>query len=82
MIISNAIKYSKIGSTIKIILNNNILEFESFGKNKRYKKYFKPHSREKNDSVGGYGLGLVIVKRYLDEKYNIKIMLLLYKWFK
>lgn len=70
--LSNAIKYSKIGSTIKIILNNNILEFESFGERiKDTKNIFKKYSRE-NDSVGGHGLGLAIVKD-ICEKYNIKI---------
>lgn len=70
--LSNAIKYSKIGSTIKIFLNKNTLEFQSYGETiKDTKNIFEKYSRE-NNSVGGHGLGLAIVKDICD-KYNIRI---------
>lgn len=70
--LSNAIKYSDIGTTIKIILKDNILEFHSLGVPiKDKKEIFKKYTRE-NESVGGHGLGLKIVND-ICEKYNIII---------
>lgn len=73
--LSNAIKYSNIGSEINIILKNNVLEFHSFGKPiKDTKNIFKRYARE-NESAGGHGLGLAIIKDICN-KYKIKIEVL------
>ena len=70
--ISNAIKYSEIDTTIKIILEGNILKFISKGdKIKDKDAIFKRYIRE-NQSLGGHGIGLSIVKDICD-KYDIKI---------
>lgn len=70
--ISNAVKYSEIDTTIKIILERNILKFISKGdKIKDKDAVFKRYIRE-NQSLGGHGIGLSIVKDICD-KYDIKI---------
>lgn len=70
--LSNAIKYSNIGSSIQIILKDDLLEFHSIGENiKDVKNIFEKYSRQ-NNSVGGHGLGLSIVND-ICKKYNIKI---------
>ena len=70
--ISNAVKYSEIDTTIKIILEENILKFISKGdKIKDKDAIFKRYIRE-NQSLGGHGIGLSIVKDICD-KYDIKI---------
>ena len=70
--LSNAIKYSKIESTIKIILKDNVLEFQSFGKKIiDVNKIFDKYTRE-NNSSGGHGLGLSIVND-ICKKYNIDV---------
>lgn len=70
--ISNAIKYSSVNSTIKIVLEDNILKFISNGdKIKDTKTIFQGYERE-NISFGGHGIGLSIVKDICD-KYKIKI---------
>ncbi len=70
----NAIKYSAVGSHIKVLLTNNILSFHNQGeaienKEKVFNKYFR-----ENNTVGGYGLGLSIIKDIAD-KYDIEIEL-------
>lgn len=70
--LSNAIKYSKIGSVIEIILKENELKFLSYGNQiKDVENIFRKYSRE-NNSVGGHGLGLAIVKD-ICMKYKISI---------
>lgn len=70
--ISNAIKYSFIGSTITISLKDNILEFISSGNEiQNPKEIFKKYSRE-NKTTGGHGLGLAIVSD-ICKKYSFKI---------
>ena len=69
--ISNAIKYGSPNSEIEISLKENKLEFKSFGTPiKNPKKIFSKYYRE-NSVVGGYGLGLNIVKN-IALKYDIK----------
>jgi len=68
--ISNAIKCSVPNSTIEILLRENKLQFKNFGvkidnTNKIFSKYYR-----ENNVVGGYGLGLNIVKN-ISQKYNI-----------
>ena len=68
--LSNAIKYSYAGSRIEVTLKKNILSFYSKGpaikdRSKIFNKYFR-----ENTTVGGYGLGLSIVKE-IAKKYQI-----------
>ncbi len=70
----NAIKYSAVGSHITVTLANNVLSFHNLGevienKEKVFNKYFR-----ENKTVGGYGLGLSIIKDIAD-KYHIDIEL-------
>ncbi len=70
----NAIKYSAVGSHIEVVLTNNILSFHNQGEAiKNKKKVFHKYFRE-NKTVGGYGLGLSIIKNIAD-KYGIEIRL-------
>ena len=70
--LSNAIKYSKVGSEIEILLEKNELKFLSYGdKIKDVENIFQKYTRE-NNSVGGHGLGLSIVKD-ICLKYKIGI---------
>ncbi len=72
--IYNAIKYSAVGSHIKVVLTNNILSFHNRGEAiENKKKVFQKYFRE-NTTVGGYGLGLSIIKNIAD-KYDIRIQL-------
>ncbi len=70
----NAIKYSAVGSHIQVVLASNILSVHNQGeviknKEKVFNKYFR-----ENNTVGGYGLGLSIIKDIAD-KYDIDIQL-------
>lgn len=68
----NAIKYSTVGSTIDVVLVNNNLSFHNQGEAiKNKEKVFHKYFRE-NKTVGGYGLGLNIIKNIAD-KYGIGI---------
>jgi signal transduction histidine kinase len=70
----NAIKYSAVGSDIDVVLANNILSFHNQGEAiKNKEKVFHKYFRE-NKTVGGYGLGLNIIKNIAD-KYGIEIQL-------
>jgi signal transduction histidine kinase len=70
--LSNAIKYSKVGSEIEILLEKNELKFISYGDRiKDVENIFQKYTRE-NSSVGGHGLGLSIVKD-ICLKYKITI---------
>lgn len=72
--LSNAVKYSFPESTIEVILNENRLSFHTQGAViKDTKKIFDKYYRE-NDTVGGYGLGLSIIKDIAD-KYQVGITL-------
>lgn len=72
--LSNAIKYSMKDSKIEITLQDNILQFHTYGTEiKNPKKIFKKYYRE-NNVIGGYGLGLSIVND-ITKKYNIDITL-------
>jgi len=70
----NAIKYSAVGSDIDVVLANKLLSFHNQGEAiKNKEKVFNKYFRE-NKTVGGYGLGLNIIKNIAD-KYGIEIRL-------
>ena len=72
--LSNAVKYSDAGSTIKVVLEANRLSFHTQGRTIQDKeKIFHSYVRE-NTTVGGYGLGLSIIKD-ITQKYDIDIQL-------
>jgi two-component system OmpR family sensor kinase len=73
-LISNAIKYNKKGSFIKVILKDHYLCIEDGGigiEQNRINQMFDRYSRF-NDSEGGFGLGLNIVSEIAKE-YNLKL---------
>jgi len=73
-LISNAIKYNKRKGKIKIVLRENYFLISDTGigiKSDKIKALFDRYSRF-NNSVGGFGIGLNIVKSIADE-YNLKI---------
>ncbi len=72
--LSNAIKYSAAESHIDIVLTGNQLSFHNRGEViQNTKKIFRKYYRE-NNTVGGYGLGLSIIKD-IARKYHIEIIL-------
>jgi len=71
--LSNAIKYSYVGTVITVKLEGNSLNFHSVGEVIQDKvAVFKKYVRE-NHVVGGYGLGLSIVTE-ISKKYHIEIV--------
>lgn len=73
-LISNAIKYNKKGSFIKIVLKDGYLCIEDGGigiQQNKIDRMFDRYSRF-NDSEGGFGLGLNIVSGIAKE-YNLKL---------
>ena len=73
-LISNAIKYNRIGGVITITIKGKKLIVEDNGigiKQENLDKLFSRYSRF-NNSEGGFGLGLNIVKQIVD-LYNLKI---------
>jgi two-component system OmpR family sensor kinase len=70
-LLSNAFKYAPKNSTIKITLNKNSFCIENQGEIKNTQKLTQKFYRE-NSSEGGFGLGLYIVKKIVDE-YNFKL---------
>ena len=73
-LVSNAIKYNKIGGVIDISLQNNILKISDSGIgiekdkiNDIYKRYYRATNEQ-----GGFGIGLSIVNQICNN-YNIKI---------
>ena len=72
--LSNALKYSAPGSTITVTLKGNVLSFHNTGTPiEDTEKIFEKYVRE-NRTVGGYGLGLDIV-RQIAKRYGITIEL-------
>jgi len=73
-LISNAIKYNKIGGEIKISLKGNILKISDTGigiDEKKLKDIYKRYYRATSEQ-GGFGIGLSIVNQ-ISKKYNINI---------
>ena len=73
-IVSNAIKYNRVGGKIEISLSNGVLIIEDSGvgiDKRNIDLIFTRYSRF-SEHEGGFGIGLSIVKR-IAEFYNIKI---------
>lgn len=73
-VVSNAIKYNKIGGTIDVTLKDSILTISDTGtgiKKEKIKDIFKRYYRATNEQ-GGFGLGLNIVY-HICKAYNIKV---------
>ncbi len=73
-IFSNAIKYTKKGTTIKIILNTSGLSVIDEGKGMSQDEIEHIYDRYQrfDNTQGGFGIGYSIIKSIADE-YNIKI---------
>ena len=72
-LLSNALKYSKPNTSLKITMNNKTLciEDEGIGISKEYLPHVKERFYRANTSEGGFGIGLDIVNS-ICKKYNIK----------
>jgi len=68
-LISNAIKYNKRGGSIKIILSNGkmVIEDTGIGIDEEKIPYIFDRYLRFNSSEGGFGVGLSIVKKIMDE---------------
>jgi len=75
-LISNAIKYNRVNGEITLILRQSSLVIKDSGigiKKENIDKLFARYSRF-NNSEGGFGIGLNIVKQIIDlHKFKIKI---------
>ncbi len=74
-LISNAIKYNKRGGKIKIVLRDTYFLVSDTGigiDSDKINSIFDRYSRF-NHSVGGFGIGLNIVKSIIDE-YNLQVV--------
>jgi two-component system OmpR family sensor kinase len=76
-LLSNAIKYSNANSSIKVSLKDTIFRVQDFGigiKQSEQKEIFKRYRRGEN-TEGGFGIGLDIVKRIcLDYKLKLGLV--------
>jgi two-component system OmpR family sensor kinase len=70
-ILSNAFKYSLNGQSVEIYLTKNFLKVKNRGHIKDLKNVTSKFYRE-NNSEGGFGLGLFIVKK-ICQMYNYKL---------
>ena len=70
-ILSNAFKYAPVNSTVCITLDENYICVENEGEIKNVNKLTEKFYRE-NESEGGFGLGLYIVKKIAAE-YSFKL---------
>ncbi|WP_456479050.1 sensor histidine kinase [Nautilia sp.] len=70
-LLSNAFKYAPSGSEVRVVLNKNRFSVLNKGKIKNVKKITDKFYRE-NESEGGFGLGLYIVKK-ICESYGYKL---------
>ncbi len=74
-LISNAIKYNKRGGKIRVVLRDSYFLVSDTGigiNSEKINSIFDRYSRF-NHSVGGFGIGLNIVKSIIDE-YNLKVI--------
>lgn len=73
-ILSNAIKYNKIGGTISISLFSNRIEIADSGRGiepEKIERMFERYTRF-DTSVGGFGIGLSIVS-FIAKEYNLHV---------
>lgn len=82
-ILSNAIKYNRVNGTIEIYLDDTELKIKDSGRGisqENIKSMFERYARF-DKSVGGFGIGLNIVKMICDEyNFSISIKSDLDKW--
>ena len=73
-IISNAIKYNRVGGKVEIVLKNSYLSIKDTGigiEKDKIKEMFERYKRF-DTSVGGFGIGLSIVSMIANE-YDLKV---------